>query len=117
MKNLKHVNRELQKILGKERFEARIEKLIREGLVEIIDCEDDGTPIVDITDKGMNIFLSEIENIQGSDVKYKPTLGEHIERRLKEENLKRKDLDAETIDFFYLQWLVKRKRIIKKIIR
>jgi|TARA_B100001971_G_C17978147_1_gene425895 hypothetical protein len=50
-------------------------------------------------------------------VKYKPTLGEHIERRLKEENLKRKDLDAETIDFFYLQWLVKRKRIIKKIIK
>ncbi len=50
-------------------------------------------------------------------MKYKPALGEHIERRLKEENLKRKDLDAETIDFFYLQWLVKRKRIIKKIIK
>ena len=34
------------------------------------------------------------------------TLGEYIMMRLEEENLELKDLDADTIDFFYQQWLV-----------
>ena len=34
------------------------------------------------------------------------TLGECIMMRLEEENLELKDLDADTIDFFYQQWLI-----------
>jgi hypothetical protein len=34
------------------------------------------------------------------------TLGEYILIRLKEENLTLEDLDADTIDFFYQQWLI-----------
>ena len=31
-------------------------------MVEIVDCEEDGTPIVNITDKGMDVFLNEMGN-------------------------------------------------------
>ena len=34
------------------------------------------------------------------------SLGEYIVMRLDEENLELKDLDEDTIDFFYQQWLV-----------
>jgi len=34
------------------------------------------------------------------------TLGEYIVMRLDEENLELKDLDEDTIDFFYQQWLI-----------
>ena len=34
------------------------------------------------------------------------TLGEYILMRLKEENLTLEDLDIDTIDFFYQQWLI-----------
>ena len=34
------------------------------------------------------------------------TLGEYILIRVKEENLTLEDLDADTIDFFYQQWLI-----------
>ena len=34
------------------------------------------------------------------------TLGEYILMRLKEENLTLEDLDTDTIDFFYQQWLI-----------
>ena len=60
MKNLKQVNKKLQDIIGKKRFTDRIEELIKEGMVEIVDCEEDGTPIVNITDKGRNAFLNEM---------------------------------------------------------
>ena len=60
MKNLKQVNKKLQDIIGKKRFTDRIEELIKEGTVEIVDCEEDGTPIVNITDRGMDIFLNEM---------------------------------------------------------
>ena len=62
MKNLKQVNKKLQNVIGKKRFINRIEELIKEGMVEIVDCEEDGTPIVNITDKGMDEFL----NVMGS---------------------------------------------------
>jgi hypothetical protein len=32
------------------------------------------------------------------------TLGEYIEKRMKEENISRKDLDKSTIDFFHQQY-------------
>ena len=60
MKNLKQVNKKLQNVIGKKRFINRIEELIKEGMVEIVDCEEDGTPIVNITDKGRLEFLLEI---------------------------------------------------------
>jgi len=34
------------------------------------------------------------------------TLGEYIVMRVQEENLTLDDLDPDTIDFFYQQWLV-----------
>ena len=55
--SLKQLNKELQKILTKEKFMDRIEVLVKEGSVEIVDCEEDGTPIVNITDKGRLEFI------------------------------------------------------------
>lgn len=54
---LKQLNRQLQKVLTKERFIKRVEELVKEGVVKVVDCEDDGTPIVDITDRGLEEFL------------------------------------------------------------
>ena len=59
-KTIRKVNKKLQNMITKERFIDRIEELIKEGMVEIVDCEEDGTPIVNITDKGRNIFLNEL---------------------------------------------------------
>jgi|TARA_Y100000296_G_scaffold60740_1_gene70431 DNA-binding MarR family transcriptional regulator len=59
-KEIRKVNKKLQNMLTKERFIDRIEELIKEGMVEIVDCEEDGTPIVNITDKGRNVFLNEL---------------------------------------------------------
>ena len=55
--SLKQLNKELQKILTKEKFMDRIEVLVKEGSIEIVDCEEDGTPIVNITDKGRLEFI------------------------------------------------------------
>jgi urease gamma subunit len=54
---LKQLNKKLQKILTKEKFMDRIEVLVKEGSIEIVDCEEDGTPIVNITDKGRQEFI------------------------------------------------------------
>ena len=59
-KEIRKVNKKLQNMITKERFIDRIEELIKEGMVEIVDCEEDGTPIVNITDKGRNVFLNEL---------------------------------------------------------
>ena len=58
-KEIRKVNKKLRNVIGKKRFVDRIEELIKEGMVEIVDCEEDGTPIVNITDKGRNAFLNE----------------------------------------------------------
>ena len=58
-KEIRKVNKKLQNMITKERFIDRIEELIKEGMVEIVDCEEDGTPIVNIKDKGRNAFLNE----------------------------------------------------------
>ena len=57
-KTLREANKKLQNILTKERFIDRIEKMIKEGTVKIVGCEDDGTPIVNITKKGMRTFTN-----------------------------------------------------------
>ena len=58
--NLKQVNKKLQDMITKERFLDRVEELVKEGTVKIVDCEDDGTPIINITRKGMKIFMNEL---------------------------------------------------------
>ena len=60
MNDLAKLNKQLQKTLTKEKFIKRIESLIKEGVVEIVDCEEDGTPIVNITDKGRQSFLDAV---------------------------------------------------------
>ena len=59
-KIIREVNKKLQTVITKERFLDRVEELIKEGSVEIVDCEDDGTPIINITKKGMRMFLTEL---------------------------------------------------------
>ena len=59
-KTLREANKKLQNILTKERFIDRIEELIKEGTVKIVGCEDDGTPIINITKKGMRMFMNEL---------------------------------------------------------
>ena len=54
---LKQLNKKLQNVLTKKKFIDRIEVLVKEGSVEIVDCEEDGTPIVNITDKGRQEFI------------------------------------------------------------
>ena len=58
-KTIRKVNKQLQTVLTKERFVDRVEELVKEGSVEIVDCEQDGTPIINITKKGMSMFLNE----------------------------------------------------------
>ena len=59
-KAIKDVNKKLQKMITKERFIDRVEELVKEGSVEIIGCEQDGTPIINITKKGIRIFMNEL---------------------------------------------------------
>jgi DNA-binding MarR family transcriptional regulator len=63
MNDLKKLNRKLHKVMTKKRFIDRIEVLVKEGLVEIVDCEEDGTPIVSITDKGRLEFVEAIADV------------------------------------------------------
>jgi len=58
-KAIRKVNKQLQTVLTKERFTDRVEELIKEGVVKLVGCEEDGTPIVNITKKGMGMFLNE----------------------------------------------------------
>ena len=57
-KEIRKINKKLQDLLTKDRFLDRIEELVKEGTVEIVDCEDDGTPIINITAKGRRLFLN-----------------------------------------------------------
>jgi hypothetical protein len=59
-KAIKDVNKKLQKMITKERFIDRVEELIKEGVVKLVGCEEDGTPIVNITKKGMRMFMNEL---------------------------------------------------------
>ena len=57
---IREVNKKLQDMITKERFMDRVEELVKEGMVEIVDCEEDGTPIINITKKGMSAFMNEL---------------------------------------------------------
>jgi len=63
MNDLKQLNKQLQKMLTKERFLDRVEEMVKEGVVEIVDCEDDGTPIINITKKGMKLFMNKVGDV------------------------------------------------------
>ena len=63
MKNdLKTVNRDIRKYLTEEQFDSKVRKLLYLGIVEIVDCDEDGSPIVKVTSKGLKFFLSEQSN-------------------------------------------------------
>tara|TARA_Y100000034_G_scaffold93933_1_gene113773 strand:- start:607 stop:804 length:198 start_codon:yes stop_codon:yes gene_type:complete len=57
---IRQVNKKLQKMITKERFIDRVKELVKEGVVKIVDCEEDGTPIINITKKGMRLFMNEL---------------------------------------------------------
>jgi len=59
-KKLRQVNKQLQNMITKERFIDRVEELVKEGVVEIVECEEDGTPIINITKKGMRLYMNEL---------------------------------------------------------
>jgi hypothetical protein len=59
-KAIRDVNKKLQKMITKERFIDRVEELIKEGVVKLVGCEEDGTPIINITKKGMRMFMNEL---------------------------------------------------------
>ena len=59
-KKLRQANKQLQNIITKERFIDRVEELVKEGVDKIVDCEEDGTPIINITKKGMRMFMNEL---------------------------------------------------------
>ena len=57
---IREVNKKLQDMITKERLIDRVSELVKEGMVEIVDCEEDGTPIINITKKGMRMFMNEL---------------------------------------------------------
>ena len=59
-KSIREVNKKLQDMITKERFLDRVEELVKEGAVKIVDCEEDGTPIINITKKGMKLYMNEL---------------------------------------------------------
>tara|TARA_Y100000310_G_C20655050_1_gene801560 strand:- start:1169 stop:1381 length:213 start_codon:yes stop_codon:yes gene_type:complete len=66
--NLKTINRDIREHLTEEQFDSRVRKLLHLGIVEIVDCDDDGSPIVKVTNKGLELFLSELsDQIPGDD--------------------------------------------------
>jgi len=66
--DLKTINRDIREHLTEEQFDSRVRKLLHLGIVEIVDCEEDGAPIVKVTNKGLELFLSELsDQIPGDD--------------------------------------------------
>jgi hypothetical protein len=65
---LKDINRNIREYLTEEQFEARVRKLLKLGIVKIVDCDEDGSPIVKVTNKGLELFLSKLsDQIPGDD--------------------------------------------------
>jgi len=53
MNSIKEVNKKIKEHVGAEEFEDRVRRLVAEGVLEIVDCEEDGTPIVKCTELGL----------------------------------------------------------------
>jgi len=60
--DLKTINRDIREYLTEEQFDSRVRKLLHLGIVEIVDCDEDGSPIVKVTNKGLKFFLSELSD-------------------------------------------------------
>jgi hypothetical protein len=56
-KSVRRINQEIRSALGEEAFEDRLRGLLRSGLVEIVSVEQDGTPNVRVTQKGLDEFF------------------------------------------------------------
>jgi len=66
--DLKTINRDIREYLTEEQFEVRVRKLLRAGIVEIVDCDEDGAPIVKVTNKGLKLFVcGMMDQIPGDD--------------------------------------------------
>ena len=55
-KEIREANKSIKEYLGKGDLEIKVKKLIKQGLVEIIGCDDDGFPIVTPTKKAIKLF-------------------------------------------------------------
>jgi hypothetical protein len=55
-KTIRAVNESIRNHLGGEAFEDRLRGLLKSGLVEITSVEQDGTPNVKVTQKGLDEF-------------------------------------------------------------
>lgn len=67
MSNIKEVNKKIKEHVGAEKFEDRVRQLVAEGILEIVDCEDDGTPIVKCTELGLTQALVGIKEYMEED--------------------------------------------------
>ena len=56
-KSIRRINQQIRSTLGEEAFEDRLRGLLRSGLVEIVSAEEDGTPNVKVTQKGLEEFF------------------------------------------------------------
>ena len=56
-KSIRRINQQIRSTLGEEAFEDRLRGLLRSGLVEIVSVEQDGTPNVKVTQKGLEEFF------------------------------------------------------------
>ena len=58
----KETNRDIRASMSKEQWEVKVEQLVELGVVEIVDCEEDGSPIVKATKKGVELYKAEVHN-------------------------------------------------------
>ncbi len=65
--SIKQVNKDIKEYVGTEEFDARVERLVAEGVLEIVGCEDDGTPIVKCTEFGMAQALASMSEMLDED--------------------------------------------------
>ena len=53
---IKEINKNIRDTLTEDEFDERIRYLLKRGLIEIVDCEDDGIPIVKVSKMGLDQF-------------------------------------------------------------
>ena len=61
-KEIKEVNELMKEYLGEGALEKKIEKLLKDGVMTVIGCDDNGFPIVTPTEKGIQIFMDNFIN-------------------------------------------------------
>ena len=61
-KTIKQTNKDIKEFLTEDKFEKRVRKLLKLGLVELVGAEEDGSPIVKVTEWGLRLALEELES-------------------------------------------------------